>query len=92
MADPISENGLATLTRRYEDTRTDLETIKHDVLTIRTELNSFRTEVRGRFDAQDTKFNALDGKVDAFITEQRSVNAALVDLLTNLVGRTPDTA
>jgi hypothetical protein len=31
-------------------------------------------------------------EVRGFITEQRSVNATLVDLLTNLVGRTPDTA
>jgi hypothetical protein len=83
MADPISENEIAARTRRYEDTRTDVETIKHDVLALRTELSGFKKEVSERIDA-------LSGKLDAFVTEQRSVNATLVGLLTDLVGRKPE--
>ncbi|MEU6174506.1 hypothetical protein ABZ832_21640 [Streptantibioticus parmotrematis] len=99
MADHISENEIAALTRRYEDTRSDVETIKHDVLSLKVEvaslrrdLDGFRTEVRERFDAQEAKFDAQGAKIDAFLTEQRSVNATLVDLLTGLVGRKAEEA
>ncbi|MGW7003640.1 hypothetical protein ACWGCW_12620 [Streptomyces sp. NPDC054933] len=62
--------------------------IKVDVAALRRDVDDFRLEVRG-FITEQRETNA---KFDGFITEQRSVNATLVDLLTNLVGRTPDTA
>ncbi|MCQ4044092.1 hypothetical protein ACFOSC_15690 [Streptantibioticus rubrisoli] len=100
MADPIAENEIAALTRRYEDTCTDIETIKRDVLSLKVDVAEIRRDLNTlgtKFDAFVTEQRATNAKFDAFVTEQqamnaeqRSINATLVDLLTNLVGRDAD--
>ncbi|WP_327425742.1 hypothetical protein OG612_42180 (plasmid) [Streptomyces sp. NBC_01527] len=51
-------------------------------------------EVRDKFTAVNTRLDALGGevstlgqKIDGFITEQRSVNATMVERLSGLVGK-----
>ncbi|WP_328541121.1 hypothetical protein [Streptomyces sp. NBC_00344] len=52
-----------------------------------TAVNTRLDVLSGRFDRMDRHMDGLSQQVDSFITEQRNVNATLVELLSGLVGK-----
>jgi hypothetical protein len=83
--DPIAHQEIAALTRRYEQhtgqTNDALKVIKSDVLHLRLEVGSGTT----RLDAVERSINELRDEV-------RSGNARIIELLSSVVGRSPNAA
>jgi predicted nucleic acid-binding Zn-ribbon protein len=90
MPDSISESELAALTRRYESTCTDIETIKSDVLHVRAELSDFKRETRHRFERVDRQFTDMNTKIDGLSAKMDRNQAQIIELLSELVGRNPN--
>ncbi|MFI8008327.1 hypothetical protein [Streptomyces sp. NPDC086010] len=90
--DPIAHSELSALTRRYGETaqKTDREfgIVKSDLTALRLQVGNLDQKVDGLGD----RIHGLEQKIDGFLTEQRTVNTPLVELLTGLVGKNPDTA
>ncbi|MFD7498035.1 hypothetical protein ACFV8T_37815 [Streptomyces sp. NPDC059832] len=84
--DPIAHSELSALTRRYEETaqKTDREfgIVKSDLTALRLQVGNLDQKVDG-----PGRLNGLEQKIDGFLSEQRSVNATLVELLSGLVGK-----
>ncbi len=88
--DPIAHSELSALTRRYEGTaqKTDREfgIVKSDLTALRLQVGNLDQKV----DGLGERLDGLEQKIDGFLSEQRSVNATLVELLSGLVaGRPP---
>ncbi|MFD0441316.1 hypothetical protein [Streptomyces chartreusis] len=75
--DEIAQAEIAALTRRFEEqaAKTDRE-----FGIVKSDLTAVRLQVGN-----------LDQKLDAFIAEQRTANARVIELLSNLIGRDPNT-
>lgn len=75
--DEIAQAEIAALTRRFEEQagKTDRE-----FGIVKSDLTAVRLQVGN-----------LDQKLDSFITEQQAANAQIIALLSNLVGRDPNT-
>ncbi|MFD9292564.1 hypothetical protein ACFWBV_30665 [Streptomyces sp. NPDC060030] len=90
--DPIAHSELSALTRRYEETaqKTDREfgIVKSDLTALRLQVGNLDQKV----DSLGDRIHGLEQKIDGFLTEQRTVNTTLVELLTGLVGKNPGTA
>ncbi|MEU0835409.1 hypothetical protein [Streptomyces sp. NPDC005969] len=90
--DPIAHSELSALTRRHEETaqKTDREfgIVKSDLTALRLQVGNLDQKV----DGLGERLEGLERKIDGFLTEQRSVNTTLVELLSGLVGKdtTPD--
>jgi hypothetical protein len=85
--DPIAHSELSALTRRYEETaqKTDREfgIVKSDLTALRLQVGNLDQKV----DGLGERLEGLERKIDGFLTEQRSVNTTLVELLSGLVGK-----
>ncbi|WP_406489678.1 hypothetical protein OH736_45640 (plasmid) [Streptomyces sp. NBC_01650] len=85
--DPIAHSELSALTRRYEETaqKTDREfgIVKSDLTALRLQDGNLDQKV----DGLGERLDGLEQKIDRFLSEQRSVNATLVELLSGLVGK-----
>ncbi|MFF3787750.1 hypothetical protein [Streptomyces sp. NPDC001933] len=85
--DPIAHSELSALTRRYEETaqKTDREfgIVKSDLTALRLQVGNLDQKV----DGLGERLDGLEQKIDGFLSEQRSVNATLVELLSGLVGK-----
>ncbi|MER6076641.1 hypothetical protein ABT187_50005 [Streptomyces sp. NPDC001817] len=90
--DPIAQGEIAALTRRFEDVaeRTDREfgIVKSDLTALRLQVGNL-----------DQKVGNLDAKVDDLAREVRGLTekidrnqAQIVELLTQLIGRNPNTS
>ncbi|MER7108809.1 hypothetical protein [Streptomyces sp. NPDC000229] len=88
--DPIAQSELAALTRRFEDVaeRTDREfgIVKSDLTALRLQVGNLDQKV-GNLDA---KVSDLVGEVRGLAEAMERNQAQIVELLTQLVGRSPD--
>ncbi|MEV4975966.1 hypothetical protein [Streptomyces scopuliridis] len=88
--DPIAHSELAVLTRRYEDAaqKNDREfgIVKSDLTALRLQVGNLDQKVS----TLDQKVDGMAAKLDSFISEQRALNATLVELLSTLAGKNPD--
>jgi hypothetical protein len=75
--DEIAQAEIAALTRRFEERA---EKTDREFGIVKSDLTAVRLQVGN-----------LDQKLDSFITEQRTANARLIELLSNLVGKDPNT-
>ncbi|MFB7852435.1 hypothetical protein ACFC34_36220 [Streptomyces sp. NPDC056053] len=92
--DPIAHGELSALTRRYEETaqKTDREfgIVKSDLTALRLQVGNLDQKVDGlgeRLGGLERKLDGLEQKIDGFLSEQHSVNATLVELLSGFVGK-----
>lgn len=85
--DPIAQSEIAALTRRFEEAQEqntrEFGIIKSELTTLQLKVSNLDQKV----DGLGLQVGDLGRELDAFITEQRTTNAQLVDLLTRLVGR-----
>ncbi|MFD7186287.1 hypothetical protein ACFV90_40790 [Streptomyces sp. NPDC059904] len=81
--DSIAQSEIAALTRRFEESATKAD---REFGIVKSDLTAVRLQVGNL----DQKVDGLGEKLDTFITEQRAANATLVQLLSNLVGKNPD--
>ncbi|MFI1621839.1 hypothetical protein ACH4VT_33505 [Streptomyces lydicus] len=80
---PLAQSELAALTRRFEE---DAQTTDREFGIVKSDLTALRLQVGNL----DQKVDRLGEKLDGFITEQRRVNATLVELLSSLAGKDPN--
>ncbi|UYB39209.1 hypothetical protein SLV14_001675 [Streptomyces sp. Je 1-4] len=81
--DPLAQSELAALTRRFEE---NAQTTDREFGIVKSDLTALRLQVGNL----DQKVDRLGEKLDGFITEQRRVNATLVELLSSLTGKDPN--
>ncbi|MGW3747195.1 hypothetical protein ACWD62_43580 [Streptomyces sp. NPDC005146] len=85
--DPSAHSELSALTRHYDETaqKTDREfgIVKSDLTALRLQVGNLDQKV----DGLGERLEGLERKIDGFLTEQRSVNTTLVELLSGLVGK-----
>lgn len=74
---------LEALTRRFEE---DARTTDREFGIVKSDLTALRLQVGNL----DQKVDRLAEKLDGLITEQRCVNATLVELLSSLTGKGPN--
>ncbi|MFJ2477739.1 hypothetical protein ACIOWI_33000 [Streptomyces sp. NPDC087659] len=88
--DPIAQSEIAALTRRYEQqagqANEALKVIKSDVLHLRLEVGS----VGQRLDTVETRLGAVETQLSAMDEKMDRNQAQIVQLLTALVGKTPE--
>ncbi|MFB7853271.1 hypothetical protein ACFC34_40550 [Streptomyces sp. NPDC056053] len=82
--DPIAPSELAALTRRFEEVA---EQHGREFGIIKSDLTAVRLQVGNL----DQKVDRLDGRLDALGQQMERNRAQIVELLTQLVGRRPDT-
>ncbi|MFJ2478008.1 hypothetical protein ACIOWI_34430 [Streptomyces sp. NPDC087659] len=75
--DEIAQSEIAALTRRFEERA---EKTDREFGIVKSDLTAVRLQVGN-----------LDQKLDSFITEQRTANARIIELLSGLVGKDPNT-
>ena len=75
--DEIAQAEIAALTRRFEE---QAEKNDREFGIVKSDLTAVRLQVGN-----------LDQKLDSFITEQQTANAQIIALLSNLVGKDPNT-
>ncbi|MFF8960831.1 hypothetical protein [Streptomyces sp. NPDC014894] len=102
--DPIAQSELAALTRRYEQAqdKTDREfgIVKSDLTALRLQVGNLDQKVSNldeKVGGLDTKVAGLDEKIGDLAGEVRDLNAKvdrnqaqIIELLTQLVGKSPD--
>ncbi|WP_148590900.1 hypothetical protein [Streptomyces sp. WAC01526] len=81
--DPLAQSELAALTRRFEE---NAQTADREFGIVKSDLTALRLQVGNL----DQKVDRLGEKLDGFITEQRRVNATLVELMSSLAGKDPN--
>ncbi|MFD5065435.1 hypothetical protein [Streptomyces sp. NPDC058394] len=84
--DATACRGRGARSSRYEETaqKTDREFgIKSDLTALRLQVGNLDQKV----DGLGERLEGLERKIDGFLTEQRSVNTTLVELLSGLVGK-----
>jgi hypothetical protein len=75
--DEIAQAEIAALTRRFEERS---EKTDREFGIVKSDLTAVRLQIGN-----------LDQKLDSFITEQHAANARIIELLSNLVGKDPNT-
>ncbi|MFH8411482.1 hypothetical protein ACH4FX_43025 [Streptomyces sp. NPDC018019] len=99
--DPIAHNELEALSRRTAAVEDRVESLQvqsgGNFAAVIEGQAALRREVRDGFAKVNSRFDALEGKVDQLADEMRSLNekadrnqTRIVELLTNLVGKNPD--
>ncbi|MEF3119244.1 hypothetical protein [Streptomyces chrestomyceticus] len=99
--DPIAHNELEALSRRTVAVEDRVESLQvqsgGNFAAVIEGQAALRREVREGFTKVNGRFDALEGKVDQLADEMRSLNekvdrnqVRIVELLTQLVGKSPD--
>ncbi|WP_372412094.1 hypothetical protein [Streptomyces luteireticuli] len=88
--DPIAQSEIAALTRRYEQAQV---TTEREFGIVKSDLTALRLQV-GNLDQKvgnlDEKVGGLEEKVDALSEKIDRNQAKIVELLSALVGKSPD--
>ncbi|MFF4534229.1 hypothetical protein ACFY1P_33780 [Streptomyces sp. NPDC001407] len=95
--DPIAQSEIAALTRRYEQaqetTEREFGIVKSDLTALRLQVGNLDQKVGnldGKVGKLDQKVGGLEEKVDALSEKIDRNQAKIVELLSALVGKSPD--
>ncbi|WP_344583520.1 hypothetical protein [Streptomyces lunalinharesii] len=92
--DPIAHNEIDALTRRVESVEDRVEALQvqsgGNFAAVIEGQAALRREVRDGFAKVNSRFDALEGKVDALTEAMQRNQAQIVELLTSLVGKDPN--
>lgn len=93
--DEITQREVAALTRRYENNlqivRGDIAALDNRMMALEAKVTEGFAETREQFAGIDARFEAMDARFDALSDEMRTNQARLVELLSQLIGRNPNT-
>lgn len=91
---PIEQGEMDALTRRVEAVEDRVEALQvqtgGNFAAVIEGQAALRREVRDGFAKVDARFDAVEQKMDGFITSQNAANARIIELLSGLVGRDPN--
>jgi hypothetical protein len=86
--DEITQREVAALTRRYEN---NLQIVRGDIAALDNRLMALEASVTEGFAETREQFARIDARFDALSEDMRTNQARLVELLSQLIGRDPNT-